>query len=67
MLNTAWAVIRNGKIELLEPLDPPEGTKVLVTPLVERDESHFWSAASQSTLAEVWDNPDDVYAQLLEK
>jgi hypothetical protein len=68
MLNTVWAVIREGKIEPLEPLDLPEVTKVLVTPLLEEDRSRFWRDASQSSLAEVWDNPeDDVYAELLEK
>lgn len=34
MLNTVRAVMREGKIELLEPLDVPEGTTVLVTPLI---------------------------------
>ena len=31
MLNTVRAVVREGKIELLEPVDLPEGTVVLVT------------------------------------
>jgi len=56
MPNTAWAVIRNGKIELLQPLELPEGTKVLVTPLLESD---FWLTASHRALAKVWDNSDD--------
>jgi hypothetical protein len=65
MLNTAWAVIRNGKIELLQPLELPEGTRVLVTPLLESD---FWLTAGHSALAKVWDNSDDdVYAQLLKE
>lgn len=37
MLNTVRAVVREGKIELLEPMDVPEGTTVLVTPLIEDD------------------------------
>ena len=60
MLNTAWAVIRNGKIELLQPLELLEGAKVLITTLFASDESHFWLAASHSALAEVWDNPFDI-------
>lgn len=36
--------------------------------LIPSGESHFWLAAGQSALAEVWDNPDDdVYAQLVKK
>ncbi len=67
MLNTVWAVIRNGKVELLEPLDLSEGTKVLVT-LLPDDEREFWAWASQTALDPVWNNTeDDVYAQLLEE
>jgi hypothetical protein len=66
MLNTIRAVVREGKIELLEKIEIPEGTEVLVTPLV--DEPDFWLKASANSLDSVWDNPeDDVYAELLEK
>ena len=66
MLNTIRAVVREGKIELLENVEIPEGTEVLVTPLV--DEPSFWLNASASSLNSVWDNSeDDVYAELLEK
>jgi hypothetical protein len=66
MLNTIRAVVRGGKSELLEKIEIPEGTEVLVTPLV--DESDFWLKASESSLDLVWNNPeDDVYAELLEK
>ena len=67
MLKTVWATVREGKIELLEPTDLSEGTKVLVTLLPDNEEdSEFWAQASQSSLDTVWDNPeDDVYAQLL--
>ncbi len=65
MPQTLWATIRQGKIELLESMDLPEGTKVLVT-LLPDDEAGFWQQASQASLAAVWDNTeDDVYAQLL--
>jgi hypothetical protein len=30
-LSTMWAVVRNGKIELLEKADLPEGSRVLIT------------------------------------
>jgi hypothetical protein len=65
MLQTLWATIRQGKIELLESMELPEGTKVLVT-LLPDDETGFWLQASQASLDTVWDNTeDDVYAQLL--
>jgi hypothetical protein len=66
MLQTLWATIRQGKIELLESTELPEGTKVLVT-LLPDDEAGFWLQASQRSLDAVWDNTeDDVYAQLLQ-
>jgi Protein of unknown function DUF104 len=66
MMNTIRAVVREGKIELLEEVEIPEGTEVLVTPLL--DESDGWLKAGESSLAAVWDNSeDDVYAELLEE
>jgi len=66
-MNTVWGVIREGKIELLEQVDLPEGAEVLVTLLSDEDR-RFWLRASQFSLDAVWDNSeDDVYAQLLEK
>jgi hypothetical protein len=66
MLQTLWATIRQGKIELLESTELPEGTRVLVT-LLPDDEAGFWLQASQTSLDAVWDNTeDDVYAQLLQ-
>jgi hypothetical protein len=67
MLQTLWAVVHDGKIELAEAADLPEGAKVLVTLLPDGD-SRFWAEASQKSLAAIWDNAeDDAYAQLLEK
>jgi len=64
MLNTLWAVVRKGKIKLLEHAEIPDGTKVLVTLLPE--EGEFWAQASQSSLDSVWGNKeDDIYGQLL--
>ena len=65
MLKTLWATVRQGKIELLESLELPEGAKVLVT-LLPDEEAEFWLQASQTSLDTVWNNTeDDVYAQLL--
>ena len=59
------AIVREGRIELLEEVEIPEGTEVLITPLP--DES-FWLNVSESSLDSIWGNAeDDVYAELLEK
>ncbi|MGF2039665.1 MAG: hypothetical protein RMZ43_030855 [Nostoc sp. CmiVER01] len=47
MLKTLWATVRNGKIELLESEELPEGTRVLVT-LLPDDETEFWLQTSQT-------------------
>jgi thymidine kinase len=66
MLETVWAVVQDGKIETLNEVDAPDGTRALVTLFVE-DEADFWHAASSESLKEIWDNEeDDVYAELLE-
>ncbi|MBE9138805.1 hypothetical protein IQ254_16660 [Nodosilinea sp. LEGE 07088] len=66
MLKTLWATVRQGKIELIEPEELPEGMRVLVTVLPD-DEAEFWLKASQTSLDTVWNNAeDDIYAQLLQ-
>ena len=61
------AIIHEGKIEPLEQVDLPEGSKVLVTLLAD-DEADFWLQTSRPSLDTIWDNPeDDVYAQLLKE
>ena len=67
MFVTIWAIVHNGRIEPLEPVDLPEGSKVLVT-CVPEDDSVFWLDTSQTALDRLWDNEeDDVYARLLEE
>jgi predicted DNA-binding antitoxin AbrB/MazE fold protein len=68
MLNTLWGIAREEKIELLEKVDIPEGTKVLVTLLTDKDDQRFWQSTSQVSLDAIWNNTeDDVYAQLLKE
>ena len=73
MMQTVWAVIHDGRIEPSEPVELPEGTRVLVTvfpddALLSEDERRFWLLASEKSLSAVWDNAeDDAYAKLLEK
>ncbi|MBD2603595.1 hypothetical protein H6G81_03395 [Scytonema hofmannii FACHB-248] len=67
MLKTLWATVRQGKIELLDSEELPEGTRVLVT-LLPDEQADFWLQTSQVSLNTIWDNTeDDVYAQLLQK
>ncbi len=66
MLKTIWATVQQGKIELLETSELPEGAKLLITLLSSDYESEFWLQASQSSLDAVWNNTeDDIYAELL--
>jgi hypothetical protein len=68
MLQTVYAVVQDGKIELSEPIELAEGLKVLVTLLPPDEEDVFWLAASQSSLDSVWNNSeDDIYADLRKK
>jgi len=66
MMNTAKAIVRKGRIELIDQINIPDGTEVLVTIL--SDEAKFWLRASEPSLASIWDNEeDDVYEQLLKR
>jgi hypothetical protein len=66
MLKTFWATVRQGKVELLDSTDLPEGSRLLVTLLP--DDEDFWSKSSQTSLDAVWDNTDDdIYAHEYQK
>ena len=66
MPKTVWATFRQGKIELLEQIEVPDGTIVLVTILP--DETEIWLQMSQISVDTIWNNDeDDVYAQLLQE
>ena len=58
MLTTVWATVRQGKIELLELKQLPEGARVLVTLMLDED-AEFWQQASNESLNAVWDNDYD--------
>jgi hypothetical protein len=65
MLNSFFATIQHGKIELPQDSTLPDGTQVLVTLLPPEDEATFWTQASEAAAAKVWSNEaDDVYAEL---
>lgn len=64
MLHTIRAIFKEGRIQLLEKIELPERTEILVTPLL--DEADFWVKTRQPALDKVWDNAEDnVYAELL--
>ena len=65
-MNTVWAIVHEGRIEPLDKITAPEGTRVLVTLMLDED-ADFWLGASASALDKIWDNEeDDRYAELLE-
>ena len=67
MRRTVRAIVREGKIEVLEDFDLPEGAKVLLT-VIPDQKDEFWLMTSEVSLQAIWDNAeDDVYAQLLKK
>jgi hypothetical protein len=68
MINTIWAVVKEGRIQPLEEVDLAEGTRALITLLPEEEEKDFWLMASKSSIEEIWaDEKDNIYAELLEK
>lgn len=67
MMSTIRAVVREGRVELLEPTEIPEGTEAFVTLLTDIN-AEFWRQAGQPAADAVWNNhEDDVYAELLAK
>ena len=69
MQNAARAVVHDGKIQLVDAMDLPEGAHPIVTRVTdEDDEKAFWLAASLPAMRALWDNDeDDVYEQLLQE
>ncbi len=64
--DSAWGIVKENKIELLEEANIPEGSKVLITLMTDDLDSQFWIQASRSSLDAIWDNIEgDIYAKLL--
>lgn len=66
-------IIKNGKIEPLEPIDFPEGTKLIITmnsssEIVRDPESEYWYALSLQRLSRAYgaDEPDYELSQIKE-
>lgn len=65
VMQTVRAIVRQGRIELLDKVSLEEGAHMLVTVLTTDDEPSFWLDAATPLLDAIWDNrEDDVYAQL---
>lgn len=68
MMNAMKGIVRAGKIELLETVDLPEGTNVLVTVLSDEtfwDEAErVWHDAAKKHFLEAYDDQDGIYDQL---
>jgi hypothetical protein len=65
MTNTLLAIVKDGKIELLSPLNIPEGTQISITieDTVEMGEwtETEWMAFSQQGLAGAYSDDEPVY------
>ena len=62
-MNAVRGVVREGKIELLETVDLPEGADVLVTILGEEllQDEQAWRDAAKKHFLEAYDDQDDIY------
>ena len=60
-MGSITAVFRNGQIELIEPVDWPDGTRVAVTPIdiTHDSEEDAWALLGTARLEEEWNNPED--------
>ena len=62
-MNAVRGMVREGKIELLERVDLPEGADVLVTVFGEESlqEEQAWREAAKKHFLEAYDDQDDIY------
>ena len=70
MSNPLLAVIKNGQIEPLDPIDFPEGTQVVVAPLPPnsvRENREDWLNLSQQGLEQAYGDEEPEYSLLLVK
>ena len=59
-MNPVRAVIRSGHLELLDTLNFPEGTSLVIVPVTNNeDDQKFWMGIGEYSLARIWDNPED--------
>ena len=65
MSSVLRGVVRNGRIETMEPLTAEEGTEVLVAiPGKGDSDDALWRLTAHALLERAWDPSDDVYDAL---
>ncbi|CAN5359353.1 hypothetical protein BH24GEM3_BH24GEM3_11720 [soil metagenome] len=68
MMTTVRAVVKDGRIQLLEPIEIADGTEVLVTVPTDDDDREFLMRITEQAFAAIWDNPeDDAHGELLKE
>ncbi len=68
MLTTVRAVVKDGRIQLLEPIEIADGTEVLVTVPTDDEDREFLMRITEQAFAAIWDNPeDDAHGELLKE
>ena len=62
-MNAVRGIVHEGKIELLETVDLPEGADVLVTVFGEESlqDEQAWREAAKKHFLEAYDDQDDIY------
>lgn len=67
-MNAVRGIVREGKIELLETVELPEGADVLVTVLgeepLQNGDEQAWRDAAKKHFLEAYDDQDDIYDHL---
>jgi hypothetical protein len=67
-MTTVRAVVKDGRIQLLEPIEIADGTEVLVTVPTDDDDREFLMRITEQAFAAIWDNPeDDAHGELLKE
>jgi len=67
-MTTVRAVVKDGRIQLLEPIEIADGTEVLVTVPTDDDDREFLMRITEQAFAATWDNPeDDAHGELLKE
>lgn len=68
MLTTVKGIVQKNRIRIVENIEIPDGTKLLITILSPEENEEFWQNASLSSLDKIWNNSDDnIYAELFKK
>ena len=68
MLTTVKGIVQKNRIRVVENIDIPDGTRLLITILSPEEDEEFWQNASLTSLDKIWNNSeDDIYAALFKE